>query len=101
MTPDRLVAWRVITRGFPSAVIYAAADGDRAKVLTRAAIREFGYKIAWVDLIARRAPEFDAWIAGLGQERGWDEAYAARCMAQDASGRAGTAPDVPSIRPQS
>jgi hypothetical protein len=84
MTTDRLVAWRVITRGtFPDAGIYGAATRARAKALNLAAAREAGYMVAWTDLVARRAPEFDAWVAGLGQERGWDEAYAARCMARD------------------
>jgi hypothetical protein len=83
MTTDRLVAWRVTARGFPDAAIYAAATGDRAKTLALTAVRNSGYTIAWRDLTVWRAPEFDAWIAGLGQERGWDEAYAARCMAED------------------
>jgi hypothetical protein len=40
--------------------------------------------IAWNNLIARRAPEFDDWVARQGQERGWNEAYARRCLDEDA-----------------
>jgi hypothetical protein len=92
MTPDQLVAWRVTARGFPDAAIYAAATGDRAKTLAQAAVREAGYMVAWSDLDARRAPEFDAWIAGLGQERGWNEEYARRCLDEDGPRMAQDAP---------
>jgi hypothetical protein len=81
---DRLVAWRVTARGFPDAAIYAAASRARAKALNLAAARDAGYMIAWNNLIARRAPEFDDWVARQGQERGWNEAYARRCLDEDA-----------------
>jgi hypothetical protein len=98
MTTDRLVAWRVITRGtFPDAGIYGAATRARAKALNLAAARDAGYMVAWNELIARRAPEFDAWVMQQGRERGWNEEYARRCLDEDGSGRAETASDVPSI----
>jgi hypothetical protein len=84
MTPDRLVAWRVVTRGtFPDAGIYAAATAARAKTLNLAAARDAGFTLAWVDLIARRAPEFDGWVARQDLERGWNEEYARRCLDED------------------
>jgi hypothetical protein len=84
MTTDRIVAWRVTARGtFHGAGIYAAATVARAKALAFDAIWDVGYMVAWDDMAAERAPEFDGWIAGLGQERGWDEEYARRCMAED------------------
>jgi hypothetical protein len=83
MTADRIVAWRVTARGFPGAGIYAAATPARAKALARKAARDAGCTVAWEDLTARRAPEFDVWVARQGQERGWDEDYAQRCMAED------------------
>jgi hypothetical protein len=83
MTADPLVAWRVTTDGFPDAGIYAAATADRAKALALTAVRNAGYMVDWIGMDARRAPEFDAWVAVLGQERGWDEGYAARCVAED------------------
>jgi hypothetical protein len=92
MTSDRIVAWRVTARGFPGAGIYAAVTADRAKFLASDAIRDAGYRIAWIDLEVRRAPEFDAWIAGQAPGRGWDEDYARRCMAEDARERPQSAP---------
>jgi hypothetical protein len=84
VTPDRIVAWRVITRGtFPDAGIYGAATRARAKALNFAAAREAGYMVAWNNLIARRAPEFDDWVARQGRERGWNEEYARRCLDED------------------
>jgi hypothetical protein len=83
MTPDRIVAWRVTANGFSDTVIYAAATGGRARFLASEAIRNAGYTIACVELTAQRAPEFDGWVAKQGQERGWDEAYARRCLDED------------------
>jgi hypothetical protein len=94
MTTDRLVAWRVITRGpWPDAGIYAAATRARAKALNLAAAREAGFMVAWNDLIARRAPEFDGWVARQGLERGWNEEYARRCLDEDGPRIAQDAPE--------
>jgi hypothetical protein len=87
MTDDRIVAWRVTAMGFPDGVIYAATSGGRARFLASEARRNAGYTIACVELIAYRAPEFDHWVARQGQERGWDEAYARRCLDEDEAGR--------------
>lgn len=87
MTLDRLVAWRVTTQGYLDAGIYGAATRTRAKILALAAYLDAGYMVAWVDLIARRAPEFDAWVARQGRERGWDEEYARRCLDEDEASR--------------
>jgi hypothetical protein len=83
MAADRIVAWRVTACGFPDAGIYAAATQTGAKVLALAAAEDAGYTIAWTDLDVRRTPEFDSWVVMQGRGRGWDEAYARRCMAGD------------------
>lgn len=82
-----LVAWRVTTRGYPDAGIYGATTRARAMALSFDDARDVGYMIAWTDLTARRAPEFDGWVARQGRERGWDEGYARRCLAEGEEGR--------------
>jgi hypothetical protein len=89
MTTDPIVAWRVTARGYLDAGIYGAATRTRAKILALAAYLDAGYMVAWVDLTARRAPEFDAWVARQGLERGWDEAYAQRCLDEDEAMKTG------------
>jgi hypothetical protein len=87
MSTDRpLFAWRVVTRGFPDAAIVAAPGANRARAVALAAAIDAGYTVAWTDMAARRAPEYDGWVAACGEERGWNEAYARRCMAEGAAG---------------
>jgi hypothetical protein len=89
VTTHQLVAWRVTARGHPDAGIYGAATAARALVLALMAAFDAGYMVAWMDMTARRAPEFDGWVARQGREQGWNEEYAARCVAEDEAGRVG------------
>ena len=71
--PPRKVAWRVTTRGFKEAGIYAAATRSKAVASSYNACRDVGYSVTWTDIKAKRAPEYDAWAKATKARHGMIE----------------------------
>ena len=57
-----MIAWQTSVLGWPESVgIVAASDRREARIQTHRSARDAGYDVSYIDVTARRAPQFDDW----------------------------------------